>query len=281
MQRAYVMAGSAAIPVELPPATAEVVPGVTWGAVEAFPTPAYWAYQVFARRIEGTSINYKLGRSLKEEIGACILGGHGIPARVGLAAFEHLKALGAFEAKCPTEEQLASWLNLPISCDGRQIRYRFVSQKSRYLAGALQAVQRETPPQDNGRRLRDWLLQLPGIGLKTASWISRNWVDADDVAIIDIHLYRAGVIAGFFDAGLSIERDYLELEKRFLTFSKGLGVRASELDAVIWLEMMKSPLSVASILSAIPEAVRLSNPTVLTLRPKNRSTDSRQLALLA
>ncbi|MDZ3993341.1 hypothetical protein PspTeo4_24872 [Pseudomonas sp. Teo4] len=47
-------------------------------------------------------------------------------------------------------------------------------------------------PLHSGRALRDWLLELPGIGYKTASWVARNWLDADDVAILDIHILRAG-----------------------------------------------------------------------------------------
>ena len=43
--------------------------------------------------------------------------------------------------------------------------------------------------------LREFLLQLHGIGYKTASWIVRNFTGSDDVAIVDIHLRRAGVIA--------------------------------------------------------------------------------------
>lgn len=43
--------------VELPKPDEEVIPGVPWGALEAFPTPAYWAYQVFARRLHGERID--------------------------------------------------------------------------------------------------------------------------------------------------------------------------------------------------------------------------------
>src|SRR6218665_2117072 len=42
--------------VELPPLTDEVLPGIAWGALDAFPTPAYWAYQVMARRVGGTTV---------------------------------------------------------------------------------------------------------------------------------------------------------------------------------------------------------------------------------
>lgn len=61
--------------IELPKPDDEVIPGVPWGAVEAFPSPAYWAYQVYAHRLHGNRIDYKLGATLKEEVGACLLGG--------------------------------------------------------------------------------------------------------------------------------------------------------------------------------------------------------------
>src|SRR5207248_10153124 len=84
---------------------------------------------------------------------------------------------------------------------------------------------------------------------KTASWIARNWLDADDVSILDIHVVRAGRLAGFLAPGLSVERDYLALEAQFLAFSKAVGVRASELDAVIWREMASSSSTVRELLS--------------------------------
>ncbi len=227
--------------VELPQAETEVLPGVPWGAMEAFPTPAYWAYQVYARRLAGNRINYKLGATLKEEVGACLLGGHGIPANVGIAAFHHLRERGAFGEKPPVEEVLLEWLQEPLAIDGRQVRYRFAKQKARYLSAALQKLSAERPPLSSGKELRDWLLDIPGIGYKTASWVARNWLDADDVAILDIHILRAGLLGKFFEDNLTVERNYLELEEQFIRFSKGLGVRASELDALMWLEMMSSP----------------------------------------
>jgi len=280
MQRAYVMLKSMAICVDFPPPETEVMPGVQWGQVEAFPSPAYWAYQVIARRVEARSINYRLGRTLREEVGACLLGGHGIPARVGLLAFEHLKAKGAFETSGTDEMTLRNWLSEPIEVDGKRIRYRFAAQKARYLAAALQRLTAESSPQNSGRELRDWLLGVPGIGLKTASWIARNWLNADDVAILDIHILRAGVLAKFFDEKLTVERHYLELEQQFLAFSKALGVRASELDAVIWWEMMASPRTVASVLESLPEGKFKQKHAISRFRTKNRDTNSLQLALI-
>jgi thermostable 8-oxoguanine DNA glycosylase len=240
------------VQMELPNADDELLPGVTWGAIEAFPSPAYWAYQVAARRALGQRIYHRIGESLREEVAACILGGHGIPASVGLAAFRNLKALGSLE-RVSTQEALLAQLSQPLVVNERPVRYRFARQKARYLHAALSALERATPPTHCGQALRDWLVCLPGVGYKTASWIARNWLDADDVAILDIHVLRAGALAGFLDESLRVERHYRELEKQFLRFSAAIGVRASELDAVIWSEMMSSPSTVRGFIRDVTD----------------------------
>ena len=252
MQNVCVTVGAAQVSIDLPPPGLEVLPGVVWGRVEYFPTPAYWAFQVLARRFSAQPIQYKLGKTLREEVAACLLGGHGIPARMGLLAFEHLRSKNALTGDPPSEEKLKVWLAEPMPVNGRHVRYRFASQKARYLAAAFIKLAVESAP-STGRELRDWLTDFPGIGYKTASWIARNWLDANDVAILDIHILRAGVLAGFLDQTLTVERHYPELEKQFLEFSQALGVGASELDAVIWLEMAQSRSTVARMLQALPE----------------------------
>lgn len=281
VQIASVRANGAFVSIELPPAEAEVVPGVAWGAVEAFPTPAYWAYQVRARRAQGHTIRYRLGTTLREELGACLLGGHGIPARVGVEAFHHLRRLGAFGPTVPTEESLRDWLSQPLNVNGRSTRYRFASQKARYLSTALRLLRENDLDGMTGLQLRNQLVKFPGIGFKTASWIARNWLDADDVAILDIHILRAGAIAKFFDSKLTVDRNYLQLEQQFLRFSQGLGVRASELDAVMWLEMMSAPRSVNALMSTLSDdCQQCQKRRTYTLpgpRPKNRNPNALQL----
>lgn len=240
MQSGVVFIDSQIYSREFPDAKSEVLPGVTWGLIEAFPSPAYWAYQAWANDQEPEPLNYHLGDSLVEEVGACLLGGHGIPSQVGLAAFAHLRALGVFEGSAPSETQILEWLSAPLSVGSRPIRYRFAKQKARYLHAALVSLEGGNIPAHSGRALRDWLLRLPGIGYKTASWIARNWLDADDVAILDIHILRAGALAGFFSPGLSVERHYLKLEQEFLALSNAIGVRPSKLDALMWYQMMSA-----------------------------------------
>ncbi|WP_244880943.1 8-oxoguanine DNA glycosylase [Pseudomonas taiwanensis] len=225
---------------QFPEAQSEVLPGVQWGPIEAFPSPAYWAYQAWADEIQPHPLNYKLGSTLREEVGACLLGGHGIPASVGLAAFAHLKGKGAFACHLPSEGELLAWLSEPLKLDGKTVHYRFARQKSRYLHAALSALHADDIPLHSGQALRNWLLSIPGIGFKTASWIARNWLDADDVAILDIHILRAGALAGFFTPGLTVERHYLQLEQEFLAFSRALSVRPSALDALMWYQMMSA-----------------------------------------
>lgn len=266
------------VSLDLPAESVEVIPGVKWGSIYAFPSPAYWKYQVLARQIQGTQIRYRLGRTLAEEVGACLLGGHGIPASIGLAAYEHLRHRGAFDGRAPYEADLLAWLGEPIKHGDRTIRYRFPKQKAKYLGAALAKLEREPAPHESGKALRDWLLDVPGVGYKTASWIARNWLDADDVAILDIHVLRAGQLGGFFKAGLTVERHYLEIEEQFITFSKGLGIRASELDAVIWHEMMSSPYTVRQAMGiALPAkgAKTLSSAP----RTKQRHPNADQMAL--
>lgn len=280
MQSACVITSTAIIQVELPAAEAEVVPGVRWGAVEAFPSPAYWAYQVIARRVTSRSVQYKLGASLREEVGACLLGGHGIPAGIGLLAFDHLKQRGAFERDPPNEHELLRWLSEPMKANGKFVHYRFAAQKARYLAAAMLTLSSEAPPTSSSRALRDWLTKIPGIGYKTASWVVRNWMDADDVAILDIHVVRAGFLAGFLDHQLTVERHYLKLEEQFVRFSRALGVRPGELDAVIWMEMAQSRRAVEKIVGSFllgdPQGSQRSTRT----SAKNRKTHAPQLALI-
>ncbi|WP_233115230.1 8-oxoguanine DNA glycosylase [Aggregatibacter actinomycetemcomitans] len=222
----------------LPAPENQVLPGVVWGKIEQFPSPAYWYYRVLSNRELNNTPKYRLGESFIEEVCACLLGGYGIPAYVGLAAFHYLKSQNVFSDMPTDKEVIFNLLSKPLQINGKKVKYRFAKQKSYYLAEALKFLKETNPPFGNGKQLRNWLLQIQGIGYKTASWIARNWLDADDVAILDVHILRAGRVAKFFDTNLTVEKNYLKLEEQFLEFAQALGVRTSELDATIWYDMM-------------------------------------------
>ena len=161
-----------------------------WGQIHELGTPAYWMEQT---RQRGTPPSYALGDSLAEEVTACLLGGHGIPADIGLAAYHAVRSAGMIDTAANAEEYEAV-LSAPLAVPGRAraVRYRFARQRAERLAGSLLLLEARTPPREP-LALRSWLTELPGIGPKTASWIVRNRFACDHVAIIDVHVHRAGI----------------------------------------------------------------------------------------
>lgn len=219
----------------LPPAEAEVLPGVHWGRFDTLFTAAFWAGRLWLHQETNTSASFRLGDTLAEEVVACLLGGHGLPASVGLAAYRRLREAGLCVGQ-PAAERLEAELLRPLQIQGRSVHYRFPRQRARFIALALQAIATmPTPATDMA--LRAFLMTLPGIGPKTASWITRNWLGSDRVAIIDIHIQRAGILAGVFPRSWNPARHYLQLEQRFLEFARAIGAPASLLDNIIWQEM--------------------------------------------
>ena len=230
-----IFAGDELRTLTLPPAKDEVMPGVTWGHFDVIGTAAFWAGRMWLMAETNTPAMFRLGSTLAEEVVACLLGGHGMPAAVGLAAFERLRSQGLAEG-VPAAAAIELHLREPLQVRGRQVRYRFPKQRAAFIAGSLERLAQSTPPSDDVE-LRDFLNELPGIGPKTASWITRNWTASDRVAIIDIHIQRAGTLAGFFRNDWTPGRHYRLLEERFLAFAKAIDVRPCLLDNLMWDEM--------------------------------------------
>lgn len=224
--------------VHYPDADAWVMPGVRWGRVERLLTPAFWAYQCAVHQDSSGSHRFRTGSTLREEFAVCMLAGYGVRAEVGMEAAERLRVEGVLDAGAePTEAEICDLLQRPLMVGGRPVRYRFFRTKSKYLALGLQALSKSPPPEDDALAFREWFDRLPGIGPKTASFLTRNWLGSDDVAILDIHVVRACQIAGVFPQTIDLAKNYPQLEKQFLAFAKGLSVRASWLDAIMWDDM--------------------------------------------
>lgn len=220
---------------ELPHPKKEITEGVCWGDYTHLFTPACWKVLSWIHQIDLKTGCYQIGENLKEEISACLLGGYGIPSQVGLAAFYHIKETGMLE-DTPSEMEIRQVLNNPLTLGKRKVRYRFVNQKAKFLSAALKKLSSEVPP-DSALEFRAWLTTFDGIGYKTASWITRNWLQSDEVAIIDIHIHRAGILMNLYNLNLNPSKNYLEMEERFLHLAEGINVRASLLDVLIWQEM--------------------------------------------
>jgi thermostable 8-oxoguanine DNA glycosylase len=216
----------------LPSPFAPVCSGVLWGEYTSFYTPAFWRTQVWFRELSGDG-SFALGRDLFEESVVCLLGGFGFRAELGLAAFERLRNRRLLNPDVSIEV-LEAALSDPLDIMGKLIRYRFPRQKAKYLHSLIAAFQQTDPSVLSDLELRNWVMSIPGVGYKTASWIVRNARASDEVAILDIHIVRACRHMGLFNTELTPERDYLGMERLFLNFAQALNVSAALLDATMW-----------------------------------------------
>ncbi|MCF6506868.1 hypothetical protein E9549_05535 [Blastococcus sp. MG754426] len=213
---------------------------VVWGHPWQVGTAAHWCALTQYGVIDGVLADgphrHRLGTTLREEVAACLLGGFGLPFELGLAAFRAVRDSGALaEGAIVSATDLEVLLRQPLQVGGGTRRYRFPRQRSQRLAAALAFLDQEPPP-DDLVEVRDWLTSAPGIGPKTASWIVRNHYGCEDVAVLDIHVLRAGASAGVFDRGWTAARSYYVLERLFLAWAEHGGVSPADLDAVIWAE---------------------------------------------
>lgn len=227
---------------ELPNEHQELLPGVKWGDCSQLYTPAFWKMQYLShRQIDNTNNIYKLGSNLLEEIVVCLLGGFGMPSDIGIAAFERLKKDNLIRHHVSFEEIHNALCTPYVLKNGRIVTYRFHNQKSMYIHSLLSRDDLDKIPIHNDIQFRDWLLTINGIGLKTASWITRNWLHSDNVAILDIHILRAGVLAGFYKENVNdLTKHYLYLERQYLDFCRALEVSSAIMDAIIWDFMKKT-----------------------------------------
>lgn len=211
---------------------------VLWGHPWQFQSPAYWVARTLEAREDwdGSRRPHRLAESLEWEVVACLLGGHGITYEMNLAALELLqKRVELGDSTSWDAGFLEDLLRRPLVIGSMPRRYRFPRQRAQRIAAALERLATEDPPKEYAAA-REWLLTFWGIGPKTASWVVRNQFDDAEVAIIDIHVQRAAVNAGVFRAEWTVARDYTIMESVFLQWAHEGGVRAGDLDAVIWKE---------------------------------------------
>jgi N-glycosylase/DNA lyase len=252
VQQSVALVNGCVIRKTLPGPLDTLMPGLSWGHADALFTPAFWATQtwIFLEERRGAKLDLHSGETFAEEVAACLLGGYSIRGELAKAAFLRLRDRGLLGVNEPDEWRFEEALREPFSIEGKQVKYRFPRTKARFLAQSIKRLQKNDLPISSGRALRDALVALPGIGMKTASWITRNWLQSDQVAILDVHVQRAGQIIGLFSIADRLPRDYLSMESRFIKFAELLAVPASVLDLVIWKQMRRIPSLVGQNLRA-------------------------------
>lgn len=224
------------VKIELPDENNYISKNIKWGRVEAFFTPAFWYSQTIMHEKEKSKIlNFNISNgALLEETLACLIGGYGIPSEIGNSKFNQIRPHIYELFSSPNLEKITQLMKKPILHDNKQISYRFAQQKAKYIYNTLLFFQNFDETIYSDIALRNQLMTIKGIGPKTASWIVRNYRKSDCVAIIDIHLHRAGILAGFFDFKDNINKDYIHMEKKFLEFCSKINLSAAKVDAVIW-----------------------------------------------
>lgn len=200
-------------------------------------TKSYWEVQYFLD--DSNYRDYKLGSNLREEVVACLLGGYGFKAELGLLAFHRIKNLRLIREGVRLEE-IEKAISTPFTLNGKEVHYRFSRQKSKYIFYFLQRSDIGEFEKLKGSRLRDKLMTIKGIGPKTASWITRNYSNSEDVAIVDIHIYRAGRLAGFVNPKWDMQKDYYKIEESFLDFCHSINALPSKMDSIMWNQMKES-----------------------------------------
>ena len=121
----------------------------------------------------------------------------------------------------------------PFLVGGKRRRYRFPRQKAKYLSSALKSLLEQSVPEDSVA-LRDHLTTLKGVGPKTASWVVRNHLGANDVAILDVHIIRAGIHMGLYETAANPAQHYHKMERIFLDFCNAIEEPSSLVDAIMW-----------------------------------------------
>ena len=154
MQKMYAVVEGAICHVLLPTPDSQLLGGIRWGSFDELLTPAYWKGQAWQHERLGTYDDFRLGRSLTEELAACLLGGYGMPAELGLAAYRRVRDRGLL-ATVPAITEVESALSEPfMTPQGPKRHYRFPRQKARYLAASPQGGARDRPAPERPRPAR-------------------------------------------------------------------------------------------------------------------------------
>ncbi len=187
-----------------------------------------------------------------DEFFFCLLGGYSISYELNFSAFNVLKKKGLLEAKINWhntnqvvsrfEAELRKPQFTPLLKDGNFRCYRFPQKKAMQISSAgywftqtynFNFDQMLSQSAD-ARINRKCLMCCPGIGYKSASWFLRNIGKGDELAIIDVHVFRVLRELGIIDNCWSIDKNYLEIEDCYLYACEKIGARPDLFDLIIW-----------------------------------------------
>ena len=118
-------------------------------------------------------------------------------------------------------------------------RTRFHNNKSRYIQQAHKTWSQIQPllATTDRKSLRNYLAEhVLGMGYKEAGHFLRNIGKSDNqIAILDRHILRNLKDLKIINTdSIKNTKHYLEIEKKFISFSKGIGIPIDHLDLLFW-----------------------------------------------
>lgn len=118
-------------------------------------------------------------------------------------------------------------------------RTRFHNNKARYILEGIKTWNTVSPllNEEDKISLRNKIAKtVKGYGLKEASHFLRNIGKSENkIAILDRHILRNLKALGVIDTDkIKGKNHYLELEQKFLNYSKKIGIPIDELDLLFW-----------------------------------------------
>lgn len=120
-----------------------------------------------------------------------------------------------------------------------QKRTRFHNTKAKYVANAIKNwdMVKQRLNNNDVKQIREWLVDnINGFGLKEASHFLRNIGKSNnEIAILDRHILRNLKGMGIIGTDkIKSKKHYLELENKFIEFSRSVDISIDELDLLFW-----------------------------------------------
>ena len=184
---------------------------------------------------------------IEDELLFCLLGGFGITYEHGRSASSTVRHLRPFSGDWEDESLFNELLSVlmcpqfePRRRDGSFRRYRFPKQKASAIVKARHWIIDHGPLYErlhqfpSPRDRRKFLSQCPGVGFKTASWLLRNLGLGSGLAIIDVHVLRALLMAKRIPKDVRIPKDYEMVEEAFLAWCDELDAPSAAFDLFVW-----------------------------------------------
>ena len=193
---------------------------------------------------------------VEDELLFCLLGGYGITEEHGRSAWQAVRRLEPFSEVWRDDDLFTRVMATlerpqfePRRADGSLRRYRFPKRKAAIIVKARGWVHSRKPLDecllywDDPKDRRRILLECPGLGLKSASWLLRNLGMGDGLAVLDVHLVRALQDAKRIANEIRLPRDYYAVEQAFLDWCHELNAPSAAFDLFIWEWQRGTPRS--------------------------------------